>query len=164
MFLIKLFPREKSQRNLPRDQVQTGLRGNVISFELNSAAISDMIAGRLMPQQTNILASTLSVTFIGRGIIRDVATLNMLRVRRSAIVDALTWLRKHNKKYYGDIIIDQGRLAALPIDDVPDAIKAGIRYETNESMANDEYHGYVPESYFADHADIEGKKDIMKRQ
>ncbi|KAG8732914.1 hypothetical protein FRC10_000535 [Ceratobasidium sp. 414] len=65
------------------------------------------------------------------------------------------WLKEHNKKYYKDIIIDDGHLAALPVDGVPDVIKAGIQYETNESMVNDEYHGYVPESYFADHADIE---------
>jgi hypothetical protein len=64
------------------------------------------------------------------------------------------WLKENNKKYYGDIIIDQLRLAALPVDDVPDAIKVGIRYETNESMASDEYHGYVPESYLADNTKL----------
>ncbi|KAG8771619.1 hypothetical protein FRC12_003491 [Ceratobasidium sp. 428] len=157
MFLIKLFPRERSQRNLPRDQVQTGLRGNVVSFELNSAAIADMLSGNLMPQKPDILASTLSVTFVGRGQIRDPSTLNMLRVRRDAIFDALTWLKTHNQKYYGDIVIDQDRLNALPPDSgVPDAIKAGIRHETNELMVNDEYRGYVPETYYSDNVDIEG--------
>ncbi|KAG8724916.1 hypothetical protein FRC09_012081, partial [Ceratobasidium sp. 395] len=144
MFLIKLFPREKSQRNLPRDQVQTGLRGNVVSFELNSAAIADMLSGNLMPQKPDILASTLSVTFVGCGQIRDPSTLNMLRIRRDA-------------KYYGDIVIDQDRLNALPPDGgVPDAIKAGIQHETNELMVNDEYRGYVPETYYSDNVDIEG--------
>ncbi|KAG8700967.1 hypothetical protein FRC09_005642 [Ceratobasidium sp. 395] len=81
----------------------------------------------------------------------------MLRVRRDAIFDALTWLKTHNQKYYGDIVIDQDRLNALPPDGgVPDAIKAGIRHETNELMVNDEYHGYVPETYYSDNADIEG--------
>jgi hypothetical protein len=157
MFLFKLFPREKSQRNLPRDQLQTGLRGNVISFELNSAAIADMISGKLMPQKPDILASTLSITFIGRGKIRDPSTLNMLRVRRSALSNALIWLKENNKKYYGDIIIDQERLYALPIDGVPEAIELGIRHETNELMANDEYSGYVPDSYYDENGDIEGQ-------
>ncbi|KAG8690963.1 hypothetical protein FRC09_011779 [Ceratobasidium sp. 395] len=159
-FLIKLYPRDRSRRHLPLDQVQTALRGNVVSFELNSPAIADMVSGQLMPQKPSILASTLSVTFVGRGRISDPARLHMLRVRRWAIGDALTWLKEHNKKYYGDIVIDQDRLNALPPDGVPEVISEGIRYEPDQSMANDEYHGYKPDSYFSDQADVEAVTSV----
>jgi hypothetical protein len=53
-------------------------------------------------------------------------------------------------------------LGGVTVDDVPDAIKVGIWYETNESMASDEYHGYVPESYLADNAEVEGKIVVLK--
>ncbi|KAG8780146.1 hypothetical protein FRC12_023393 [Ceratobasidium sp. 428] len=106
MFLIHLFPRDRSKRHLPLDQLQTALRGTVVSFDLNSSAISDMILGSFMPQKPEVLASTLSVTFIGRGRIKDPASLHMLRVRRPAIARALEWLQKNNKKYYGNIVID----------------------------------------------------------
>ncbi|KAG8714622.1 hypothetical protein FRC09_017417 [Ceratobasidium sp. 395] len=160
IFLIKLYPRDKSRRHLPLDQVQTALRGNVVSFELNSPALANMVSGQLMPQKPNILASTLSITFVGRGKITDPARLHMLRVRRWAVGEALTWLKEHNKKYYGDIVIDQDRLNALPPDGVPEAISEGIRYEADESMANDEYHGYKPNSYYSDEADVEAVTSV----
>ncbi|KAG8794620.1 hypothetical protein FRC12_023118 [Ceratobasidium sp. 428] len=107
MFLIKLFPRDKSQRHLPWDQVQTGLRGNIVGFELNSTAIADMISGNLMPQKPEMLASTLSITFVGRGKLRDPDMLNMLSVRQDALSAALKWLKTNSPKYYGNIIINQ---------------------------------------------------------
>ncbi|KAG8724803.1 hypothetical protein FRC09_013989 [Ceratobasidium sp. 395] len=122
---------------------------------MNSAAVADMISGNLMPQKPEILASTVSITFIGRGKIRDPSTLNMLRVRRNALSNALAWLKENNKKYYGDIVIDKARLNALPFDGVPEAIQTGIRHETNESMVGDEYNGYVPETYHDENADVE---------
>ncbi|KAG9124525.1 hypothetical protein FRC07_011299, partial [Ceratobasidium sp. 392] len=84
----------------------------------------------------------------------------MLRVRRSRVANALKWLKEHNKKYYGDIVISDARLEALPVDGVPDAILAGIRYEDDESMADNEYRGYVAESYFADNADVEAVSSV----
>ncbi|KAG8788988.1 hypothetical protein FRC12_014015 [Ceratobasidium sp. 428] len=79
----------------------------------------------------------------------------MLRVQRDPVHDALKWLKENNLKYYGDIIIDEGRLKALPTDGVPDAIRAGVQYETNELMANDEYRGYTPESYYTNNFGVE---------
>ncbi|KAG9125041.1 hypothetical protein FRC07_009215 [Ceratobasidium sp. 392] len=155
VFVMKLYPRDRNQRSLPKDQLQSALRGNVMSFELNSAAILDMIAGKLMPQPVSVLASTLSITFIGRGKIRDLSTLNMLRVQHKAIRKALEWLKENNKKYYGDIVIDESLLEALPENNVPPEVLGGIRYEEDESMAEGEYTGYAPESYFANNGDTE---------
>ncbi|KAG8786677.1 hypothetical protein FRC12_016382 [Ceratobasidium sp. 428] len=154
VFIMKLYPKDRLQRNLPRDQVQSGLRGNVTSFELNSPAIADMVAGQLMPQPISVLASTLSVTFIGREKIEDLNSLSMLRVRRDAIERALIWLQKNNR-YYRDIKIDGTRLDALPDDAVPELVQAGVRHEANKAMAEDEHQGYAPDSYFTDNADEE---------
>ncbi|KAG8720194.1 hypothetical protein FRC09_009959 [Ceratobasidium sp. 395] len=158
VFIMKLYPKDQSGRNLPGDQVNSALRGNVTSFELNGPAIANMVAGQLMPQPVSVLASTLSITFVGRGKLKDPNTLNMLRVRRNAIENALIWLQKNNPKYYGDIKIDKTRLRDLPSDGVPEAILAGIRYKTNEAMADEEHQGYVPESYYSDNADTEDEE------
>ncbi|KAG9089047.1 hypothetical protein FRC07_012415, partial [Ceratobasidium sp. 392] len=127
----------------------------------NAAFEQHMISGNLMPQKPSILASTLSITFIGRGKIKDLDSLHMLRVRRDAVGDALKWLQQHNKKYYGDIIIDTDRLNALPPDNIPEAITRGFRYESNKLMAEDEYYGYKPDSYFADEANVEAATPVQ---
>ncbi|KAG8722175.1 hypothetical protein FRC09_006693 [Ceratobasidium sp. 395] len=80
----------------------------------------------------------------------------MLRVQRSAICWALEWLKENNKKYYGDIVIEWSHLDDLPEDRVPEAVLAAICYEEDESMADNEYSGYVPGSYSLNNPEAEG--------
>ncbi|KAF8598561.1 hypothetical protein BDV93DRAFT_534310 [Ceratobasidium sp. AG-I] len=127
------------------DQLQYALRGNVTSFEMNSDAVTEMIKGNLMPQRPTILASVLAVTFIGHGKIPNPAALKLFRVRREMVTDALVWLKRFNLKYYGNINIDPVRLAELPVDDVPHAIKVNIHHEEDTSLINAESDGYIPE-------------------
>jgi hypothetical protein len=105
VFVVKLFP--KTNAGLRVDQLQSAMRGNVTTFELNSDMIASMISGTLMLQPPAILASVLSVTFVGRGTTPNPATLRLFRVRRQLLAQALTWLHTHNPKYYGDIVIDR---------------------------------------------------------
>lgn len=144
VFVVKLFPKSNSHHGLENDQLQTALRGNVTTFELNSDAIADMIAGNLMPQPPAVLASVLSVTFIGRGSTLSPAALRLFQVRRHMLVQALKWLRANNPKYYGDIQIDDSRLAMLPEDDVPPEVLVNIHHEQDATVINAESDGYVP--------------------
>ncbi|KAG8764488.1 hypothetical protein FRC12_008073 [Ceratobasidium sp. 428] len=157
VFIVKLFPRDKSRFGLNNDQLQSALRGNVTSFELNSDAIADMIKGNLMPQRPAILASVLSVTFIGKGKVLNPAALQMFCVRRVMVGDALLWLKNNNQKYYGDIDIQSSRLEELPPNGVPEVITINIRYEEDDTMIGAELGGYVPDSYIDDNADVEGQ-------
>ncbi|QRV95124.1 Helitron helicase-like domain at N-terminus [Ceratobasidium sp. AG-Ba] len=155
VFIVKLFPRGGSCRGLRDNQLQSALRGNVTSFELNSDAIADMISGNLMPQRPAILASVLSVTFIGRGKAINPAALQMFCVRRDLLVDALLWLKNNNQKYYGDIEIDSERLAELPVNGVPQAVQVNFRFETDDTMIEAESGGYVSDAYIDDNEDSE---------
>lgn len=145
VFVVKLFPRGNTRHGLQDDQLQHALRGNVTSFELNSGAITEMINGNLMPQEPAVLASVLSITFIGRGKVPNPAALRLFRVRREKVADALLWLKHHNTKYYGGITIDPARMAELPDDGVPNAILMNIHHEEDASVINSEADGYVPE-------------------
>jgi len=60
------------------------------------------------------------------------------------VADALMWLKTHNAKYYGDIMLDHSRLHTLPADDVPDEILATIHQEHDANCAVMEEDGYVP--------------------
>jgi hypothetical protein len=57
---------------------------------------------------------------------------------------ALGWLKAFNPKYYGHIKIDDGRIQALPEDDVPLAITSVIQQSTDTGIINQESDGYVP--------------------
>ncbi|KAG8683365.1 hypothetical protein FRC09_016128, partial [Ceratobasidium sp. 395] len=145
VFIIKLFPRDRSRHGLNDNQLQNALRGNVTSFELNSEAIEKMIKGDILPQKPAILASILSVTFVGRGKILNPAALRLFHVRRDAVKAALMWL-KENNRYYKNITIDEDTLAALPDNGVPDAISENIRREEDATMIEAESGGYVEDA------------------
>lgn len=57
----------------------------------------------------------------------------------------LKWLQANNPKYYGDIQINDSRLAMLPVDDVPEELLVNIHHETDMSIINIESDGYVPQ-------------------
>lgn len=80
------------------------------------------------------------------------------RVRRDVVRRALVWLKQNNPKYYGDIQVDEQRLASLPEDDVPIEVEAIVRQNMDDGLVDQESEGYVPEDDDdnADLSDIEG--------
>ncbi|CEL56332.1 hypothetical protein RSOLAG1IB_11903 [Rhizoctonia solani AG-1 IB] len=146
VFVVKLFPAGSDGTAFPEDQLQRSMRGNVTSFELNGHDIAHMIDGHLMPRPTSILASVLSVTFIGKKSVKDPAALNLFRVRRELVRSALTWLQENNPRYYSKIEIDNERMTKLPIDDVPFEVMVNIHHEEDISIINAETGGYAPTS------------------
>src|SRR5271163_1610470 len=103
------------------------MKGTVCTYNLDMTGITSMLSGDLMPRPPLVLASLISVTFIGIGRLPKRWIRNTFRVRRQFVFEALCWLRQHNPKYYGSIQIDLHRLHALPEDDVPVEVMSVIR-------------------------------------
>ncbi|KAI9057349.1 hypothetical protein FKP32DRAFT_1615465 [Trametes sanguinea] len=128
------------------ESYQRGMRGTVSTYELSMDGLSSMLEGRLMPQPARILASVISVTFVGRGKLPKNWLRTTFRVRRNVVGDALRWLKENNTRYYGDISISEDRLRAIPEDEVPDELVTGMRQCSDEELAMQEGAGYVPEA------------------
>jgi hypothetical protein len=143
VYVFKLFP--KGYPNFEPASLQRGMRGTVSTFEVDVPGIASMIKGNLMPRPPAILASVIIVTFIAVGEFPKRWLRSTFRVRRSVVADALRWLKANNPKYYGDIVIDDDRLATLPEDDVPDEILSIVRQTEDVGLVDQEESGYVPD-------------------
>ncbi|KIO05487.1 hypothetical protein M404DRAFT_25202 [Pisolithus tinctorius Marx 270] len=126
--------------------VPTGsaMRGNVTTYELDMDGIASMVSGTLMPRPSMILASLITVTYIGPGKLPQGWLHSTFCVHRDAVRDALLWLKENNPKYYGDIEVSSQWLDALPIDDVPLEISGVIRQSEDTHIVDEEGEGYVP--------------------
>ena len=145
VFVFKLYP--KNGYGGDPDTLQRGMSGTVSTFELDLAGITSMIEGNLMPRPLPLLASVLSVTFIGLGRLPKHWLRQLFRVRRQKVFQALQWLKENNPKYYGDIDINPDRLRALPIDDIPVEILGIIRQSKDVDIIQQESAGYVPTEF-----------------
>jgi hypothetical protein len=142
--IFKLYPRNTWGHNLGEDMLQHGLRGNVTTFEHNLPDVVRMLEGQLMPRPTSILASTITVTYIGPGRIPENWLKKTFRVRRSVVYAAL-----HCFKYvtqhpgYQDINISNEVLDTLPLDNVPIEILATMSYEPDLECVQRESESYA---------------------
>ena len=143
VYVFKLYPKTFARRS-DGSTLQRGMRGNVSTYNFNMEDIASMIKGTLMPRPPSILASVISVTFIGAGSKWREGIRSVFRVRRSAVFRALQWLKINNPKYYGDVQIDMDQLNNLPEDDVPPEILAIIRQSDDVEVIDQEHGGYVP--------------------
>jgi hypothetical protein len=141
VFIVKLRPKKHAGGD--PNTMQSGLRGNVTSFAMNTDKICSMVSGSLMPQNPSVLASLITIAYIGSGALPKMWLTHAFKVRRQRIVDALLWL-KANNRHYSDIVIDTAQLNFIPEDDVPVELLATVRQETDETMANTEGASYVP--------------------
>ncbi|KAF9040359.1 hypothetical protein BDZ89DRAFT_1210221 [Hymenopellis radicata] len=144
VYVFKLFPKKVYGRR-DASTLQRGMRGNVTTFELDNPGIASMLKGNLMPRPPAILASIITVTFVGLGELPKSWLHNTFRVRRHVVANALKCLIDCNKKYYGHLELSPERLEALPEDGVPDEIMNVIR-QTDDASAPDEEGAasYVP--------------------
>ncbi|KAH9958183.1 hypothetical protein BGW80DRAFT_1256941 [Lactifluus volemus] len=136
VFVYKLY--NKSWRDQDQTKLQRGMRGTVCTYELNADSVSSMLQGTLMPRPPAVLSSTIVVTFIGREKLNPSRVHSLLRVRRHVVMEALVWLKRHNKKYYGNIEIDPTRLDRLPQDGIPEEIVTTIRHNNDEELIEQE--------------------------
>lgn len=143
VYVFKLFPKKYS-KDIDLDSLQRGMRGTVSTYDLNLGDTVDMLEGNMLPRRPAILASVLSITFVGLGDLSKHWLRSMFRVRRQAVLDALQWLKENNPKYYGDIVISTERLADLPEDDVPVEVMGVVRQSDDVGVIDRESEGYAP--------------------
>ncbi|KIM52049.1 hypothetical protein SCLCIDRAFT_18276 [Scleroderma citrinum Foug A] len=104
-----------------------------------------MLEGSLMPRRPTILASLVTVTFIGLGELPKAWIHSTFQVRQNAVCGALLWLKVNNSKYYGDIEISDSHLKELLADNIPDEIMSIIHQSDDVGMVKQESVGYVPQ-------------------
>ena len=64
VYVFKLYPKDVDFRP-DRSVLQSGMRGNVSTYNLDVKGVTSMLQGNLMPRPPLILPSVISVTFIG---------------------------------------------------------------------------------------------------
>lgn len=141
VYVFKLYPKKGVGVN--PEKLQRGMRGTISTFELNMDNITSMLEGNLMPRRPAILASVISVTYIGLGRLPKHWLRQIFRVRRRNIFLALQWLKANNKKYYGNITISEEVINMLPEDDVPVELLSIIRQSHDVGIVDQESAGYV---------------------
>ncbi|CAK5281219.1 unnamed protein product [Mycena citricolor] len=150
VFVFKLHPRVGGR---DPTKLQRGMRGTVSTYELDSDGITSMLVGDLMPRPPAVLASVISVTYIGVGQLPKNWLCSTFRVRRNVVFNVLHWLKENNPKYYGSISIDSSRLAALPDNDVPIEVLSLVRQTEDTDVVARESDGYLSERHTDEQAD-----------
>ncbi len=144
VYVFKLFPKRQGAV-ADESQLQRAMRGNVTTYAFDQESIANMLSGKLLPRPVEVLASVISVTYIGRGALPKNWLKSTFRVRRQFVREALNWLRINNPKYYGGIEISDSRIEVLPEDDVPDEIMSIVRQSTDIGVLSQENDNYVPQ-------------------
>jgi hypothetical protein len=151
VYVFKLFPK-KVNGNRNAETLQRGMRGNVSTFELDSKGIASMLEGNLMPRLPAILASVITITFVGVGKLPKKWLQNTFRVRRRVVAAALRWFKRNNPKYYGQLEISNERLEGLPEDDVPIELLCVVRETEDVGVVDVEGAvSYVPNEEDGEH-------------
>lgn len=145
-YIVKLYPQRKGSRTWGSASLQSGLRGNVSTYRLNTNDIVAMTDTQIMPPSSSILAATIGVTFVGPRNIPEKTMPGFLRVNRARVQDALLWL-KSNNPIYKDIVISTERLQALPVDDFPIEILSTVRSSDDTALLAEEHDDYVPNDF-----------------
>ncbi|KAH9007948.1 hypothetical protein EDB83DRAFT_2208089, partial [Lactarius deliciosus] len=117
-YIIKLFPKKKGACYWASNSLQSGLRGNVSTYRLNTDNIVKMTDTQIMPPSVSILAATIGVTFVGPKNLSKKTMPSFLRINRAHVHVVLLWL-KENNPLYRDIIILLDRLNELPCNGIP---------------------------------------------
>ena len=145
-YIVKLYPRRKGSRNWGSASLQSGLRGNVSTYRLNTDDIVTMTDTQIMPPSSSILAATIGITFVGPRNIPEKTMPGFLRVNRDHVYQALQWL-KINNPIYENIVISTERLQALPVDEIPIEILSTVRSSDDTALLTEEHDNYVPDDF-----------------
>ena len=109
-----------------------------------------MLKGSLMPHKPAVLASVLSVTFLGKGQPMETWWYSTFKVQHYCVQAVLCWLIANNAKYYGDIQINEEHMKLLPEDDIPNKIMSIIYHSEDDTVILAENDNYVPEEWDED--------------
>jgi hypothetical protein len=161
VYIVKLYPKTKGASSWTKSMMNSGMKGNVSTYKLNTAQISGIATGNVMPPSPDILAATIGVTFVGAGKLPMRTLPDMFIVRRQRVSDALVWL-KANNPLYACVELSEENLQSLPENDVPDQILDNARYSDDIGALERESVGYVPIDIADEVVDFGGKRNIMR--
>ena len=145
-YIIKLYPKQQGATSWDENHLHRGLRGNVSTYRLDPQQVATVICDSgtsMMPPPAKILSAIIGITFVGPKGLTTKAMPTMFRVRRSAVREALQWL-KENNPIYADIEISEERLQELPENDIPDELLSIARFSEDIGAVYREQDGYVP--------------------
>ena len=143
-YVVKLFPKKKGARFWNPARLNSGVRGNVSTYRLNTEDIVDMIDPKIMPPSSRILAATIAITIIGPQGLPEKSMPGFLRIRRARVRAALMWLKLHNPLYLNVEISDE-TLNQYPEDGIPREILSIVKYLDDLERVDAERAGYVVE-------------------
>ncbi|KAG8216550.1 hypothetical protein J3R82DRAFT_6698 [Butyriboletus roseoflavus] len=95
-YIVKLYPKRKGASYSDVSMLNSGLRGNVLTYRMNTQDIVSMVHRNLLSPSSIILSVTIAVTFMGPGNLPDHHLPSMLSVSRNHIRNALCFLQEEN--------------------------------------------------------------------
>ena len=143
-YVVKLFPKRKGARFWNPAGLNSGVRGNISTYRLNTEDIADMIDPKIMPPTSRILAATIGITIIGPQGLPEKSMPGFLRIRRARVRAALMWLKLHNP-LYSNVEISDETLNQYPEDGIPREILSIVKYSDDLERLDAERAGYVVE-------------------
>jgi hypothetical protein len=117
MYVIKLYPQWKGAKQWDSMSLNSGVQGNVSTYQLNSPDIARMIEGDLMPHKPAVLAAMVAITIIGPSKLPVKSLPSLLSVSRHCVKAALLFLKCENH-LYRNVVISDASLSLLPEDGV----------------------------------------------
>lgn len=141
-YIVKLYPKQKGACYWDPSALNSGLRGNVSSYRLNTSDIAAMIEGHMRPPSPAILAALIGVTIIGPKNFPDRCLPSLLTVNRQRVHQALLFLKQENPLYC-NMSISLSNLDLLPTSGIPHEIMVGIRHTEDTTTLDEESAGYV---------------------
>lgn len=142
VYIIKLYPQRKGANHWDTSALNSGVRGNVSTYQLNTPDITAMIDGNLLPHRPTLLATTIGITIIGPKNLPVKSLAPFLSVNRLRVRNALLFLQKHNH-LYRHIVISEENLRLLPENGLPSELLAIIKHSDEQDMLTEEHEGYI---------------------
>jgi len=99
VYIIKLYPQQKRAKYWDTAMLNSGICGNVLTYQLNTSDIAAMIKGQLLPHCPALLAATIGIMIIGPNKLPLKSLLPFLSMNRQWVKDALLFLKEENHLY-----------------------------------------------------------------
>jgi hypothetical protein len=142
VYVVKLYPQWKGAKHWDSTTLNSGVRGNVSTYQLNTPDIVRMVEGNLLPHKPTLLVTTIAVTIIGPSKLPIKSLPPFLTVSRHRIKAALVFL-KHENHLYRDIVISEANLSLLPESGVPEELLSVVKYSDEQHLLEQEQADYV---------------------
>ncbi|KAG1776521.1 hypothetical protein EV702DRAFT_1198218 [Suillus placidus] len=126
-YIVKLYPKKCGAIHWDVAGLNSGLRGNVSTYRLNTSAITAMVQGNLLPPKPSVLATTIGVSIVGPNNFPKRCLPAFLSVSRCHLRNALLFLKRENP-LYRNIVISEENIALFPEHGIRDVIISSVRH------------------------------------